>query len=369
MLSDEDIVERVRTWKRMSAKLISQRFKINAERALRIEAMILGDKGGAPEEVPAESEEIKGESKRPVTFVLPKKLFMLARPSRLLPYLAIFSVLLFLNLLFLGGLYFSSRPTGDVGTFSKGSFCSGEGNVAVIEITGELVTTPFTYFDENGNPLPEAIPQTVSTDVVTKIQEASNDSSIVAIVLSIDSPGGSPVAAEEIEKALSGTDKPTVALIRGQGLSAAYWVATGAQTVFASVVSDVGSIGVTASYIDNAEQNKKDGLTYNSISSGKYKDTGDPNKTLSAEERDLIMRDVNRIHEIFVRKVAENRKQDISVIETLADGSFLLGEEALSAGLIDEIGGMKEVLAFLTEKNNLKNLSTCQYSLFKDSYR
>jgi protease-4 len=356
MLSDEDIVEKVRTWKRMSAKLISQRFKINAERALRVEAMILGDKGGASEEVPV-----------PTTFVLPKKLFMLARPSRLLPYLAIFSILLFLNLIFLGGLYFSSRPSG-LASLNQGSFCSGGGNVAVIEITGELVTTYTPYFDENGNPLPETIPQTVSTDVVKAIQEAVGDPSIVAIVLSIDSPGGSPVAAEEIEKAIRSTEKPTVALIRGQGLSAAYWVATGARTIFASALSDVGSIGATASYIDNAEQNKRDGLTYNSISSGKYKDTGDPNKPLSEEERDLILREVNRVHEIFIKKVAENRKQDISVIESLADGSSLLGEEALSVGLIDEIGGMKEVRAYLTEKNNLKNLSTCQYYQVERNY-
>ena len=367
MLSDEDIEKRARTWKKISAKLISQRFKINAERALRIEAMILGDGGETKEEIPVENEQKNPENKRPITFVLPKKLFMLAKPSRLLPYLAIFSALLFLNLLFVGGLYFSSRSSLSDG-FSEGSFCSGEGNVAVIEITGEIVTTYTPYFDENGNLLEEG-PQTVSTDVVTAIQKAVSDPSIVAIILSIDSPGGSPVGAEEIEKALREAGKPTVALIRGQGLSAAYWVATGADIIFASALSDVGSIGVTASYLDNAEQNEREGFTYNSISSGKYKDTGDPNKSLSEEERDLIMRDINRIHEIFVKKVAENRKQDISVIETLADGSSLLGEEALSDGLIDEIGGMKEVLAYLSQKNNLKNLSTCQYYILKDSYR
>lgn len=361
MLSDEDIEKRVRTWKKVSAKLISRRFKINAERASRIEAIILGEKSGAKEnkeEVVAEGVHTTKEDKRPITFVLPKKIFMPIRPSRLLPYLAIFSFLLFLNLLFVAGLYFS-RSSG-LTIFNQGSFCSGGGNVAVIEITGELVTTLTPS---------ETIPQTASTDVVAAIQEAAEDPSVAAIVLSIDSPGGSPVAAEEIEKALQATDKPTAALIRGQGLSAAYWAATGAKIIFASALSDVGSIGVTASYIDNAEQNKKEGLTYNSISSGKYKDAGDPNRPLSKEEREIILRDVNRIHEVFVKKVAENRKQDISAVEALADGSSLLGEEARSAGLIDEIGGMREVLAYLAEKNNLKDLSTCQYSLLKDSYR
>lgn len=379
MLSDEEIVEKVRLWKRMSANLISRRFKINTERALRIEAIILSGKSGP-----------SGQKKESGTLVLPKKLFTLARPrgislrhpptggadqeteglfhrarpSKLLPYLATFSVLLFLNLLVISGLYFSSYSSNNTGEVfgDKGSFCSGEGNIAVIPLIGELVTTsaPYSDFDESSL----SMLQTVSSDVVEAVQKANHDPSIVAIVLSIDSHGGSPVGAEEVEKALRGASKPTVALIRGQGLSAAYWVATGASAIFASALSDVGSIGVTASYVDNAEKNKKEGLTYNSISSGGYKETGDPNKPLSLEERELILRDVDRLHDIFVKKVAENRKQDVSVIESLADGSSLLGEEALSVGLIDGLGGMEEVLAYvinLPGKNNLKNLSTCQY--------
>lgn len=360
MFSDEEIVERVRTWKRVSAALIARRFKINIERARRIEAIVLAGPQSA-EETPTREETVEAP-KQPITFVMPKKLFMAARPSRLLPYLALFSTLLFLNLLLVGWLYLSSPLSRDyLPFFDSGSFCRGEGSVAVISLVGELVTVPVSYTDENGYSTVPPL-QTVSSDVVSAIERASRDPGINAIVLSIDSPGGSPVAALEIEEALKKTEKPTVALIRGEGLSAAYWAATGARTIFASAVSDVGSIGATASYVDSAEQNKRQGFTYNSLSSGKYKDTGDPNKSLSAEEKDLILRDVNYIRDVFVRHVAENRKKDVSAIESLADGSTVLGEQALSSGLIDKVGGLPEVLSFLSEQTKTKNLLSCEMS-------
>jgi protease-4 len=123
--------------------------------------------------------------------------------------------------------------------------------------------------------------------------------------------------------------------------------ASGADHIIASKNSDVGSIGVTMSYIDNVAQNQKDGLSYISLSSGKFKDTGDPNRVLSAEEKELLMRDVKIVHENFVSMVAENRQLDIAKVRTLSDGSSMLGEMALKNGLIDQIGGIDEAKEYL----------------------
>lgn len=221
-------------------------------------------------------------------------------------------------------------------------------NVFGIELHGNLTTyIPPTNLDKDGNVLED---QTASENIVYSINEAEKDDNIKAIILEIDSYGGSPVAAEEVSNALKNVKKPTVALIRDGGVSAAYFAATGANKIFASKNSDVGSIAVTMSYLDNVRQNQKEGLTYNQLSSGKFKDTGDPDKALSAEEIKLLMRDVNIIHQNFTKAVAENRKLDIKKVEGLADGSTMLGEMALNNGLIDEIGGLFEVKKYLKEK-------------------
>jgi protease IV len=221
-------------------------------------------------------------------------------------------------------------------------------NVFVIELRGNLTTyIPLTHTDEFGGSLGDL---TASENIVYVIKEAEKDENIKAIILEVDSYGGYPVAGEEVAVALKKANKPTVVLIREGGASSAYMAASGADIIFASKNSDIGSIGVTMSYLDYVQQNQKEGLAYISLSSGKFKDTGDPNKQLSREERNLLMRDVNIMHQNFVKMVAINRNLDIEKIEELADGSTMLGEMALENGLIDRIGGMFEVEEYLKEK-------------------
>lgn len=195
-----------------------------------------------------------------------------------------------------------------------------------------------------------AADQASSEDIVFAIQKADEDDEIKAIILEVDSAGGFAVSGEEVAEALKKAKKPTVTWIRGRGLSAAYWSATGADTIFASTVSDVGSIGVTLSYLDNYKKNLKDGLTFNSLSTGKFKDTGNPDKPLTTEEKKLIMRDLNIANEHFIKSVAANRKLDIEKVRKLADGSSMPGEMALKNGLIDKIGGIYEIKDYLKEK-------------------
>ena len=107
------------------------------------------------------------------------------------------------------------------------------------------------------------------------------------------------MAAEEVVNALKNATKPTIALIREGGVSAAYYAASGADIIFASENSDVGSIGITMSYMDNTKKNQAEGLTYNQLSIGKYKDSGDPDKPLTAEEKELFMRDIKILQKIL----------------------------------------------------------------------
>lgn len=221
--------------------------------------------------------------------------------------------------------------------FSEETWCWESDNVGVINIHGDIVTylSDYYYQEDSGGLPPDLVS---SEEIVFYLEEIERNNNLKAIILDIDSYGGFPVASEEIMNAIKRSEKPTIAVIREGGASGAYLIASGADRIYASEMSDVGGIGITGSYLDFSQQDKREGIIYQELSSGKFKDTGDPDKELTEEERELLMRDVNILHEAFVRKIAENRGLDIEKVEKLADGSTMLGRAAKENGLIDEIG-------------------------------
>jgi len=221
-------------------------------------------------------------------------------------------------------------------------------NVYGINLHGNVVT--YNSNDAYNDQYDVILDQTSADDIIWAVNEAQDNDKIKAIVVEIDSYGGSGVAGEEMMEAFKQSKKPVIAFIRNAGLSAAYLAATGAETIFASTFSDVGSIGVTMSYLQEAEKNEKEGLSYVDLSSGAYKDTGNPARLLSEDEKQLLMRDIKIGHEYFVKLVSENRNLDIEKVRKLADGSSIMGEAALKSGLIDKIGIFPDVLNFLSEK-------------------
>ncbi|OGG58922.1 hypothetical protein A3C89_03485 [Candidatus Kaiserbacteria bacterium RIFCSPHIGHO2_02_FULL_50_50] len=206
----------------------------------------------------------------------------------------------------------------------------GSCNIAVIPVMGEI---GIGYTPE------ETVGEFVGADsVVADIALAASDPAIAGILLQIDSPGGTPVAAEIIASAIKNSELPTIALIREIGTSAGYLVASAADMILASPFSDVGSIGVTMSYLENVAQNEQDGLRYVPLTSAIYKDYGSPNKPLTTDERALLERDLKIYHDHFVALVAENRELSITEVAALADGSSMPGSLALEHKLIDRLG-------------------------------
>ena len=228
----------------------------------------------------------------------------------------------------------------DVSKYTK-KWKSGYAECSVLGINVHGTMLTYTPFEADGT---DSISS--SEDVVAAIRAAGEDDSLKAVLLEIDSPGGLPVAGEEIANALKELKKPSVAIIRQSGTSAAYWAATGAKYVIASKNSDVGSIGVTMSYLENIDATKK----YIQLSSGKYKDTGSPDKPISDEEKKLLLRDILVTHENFISEVATNRNIDIAQVRALADGSSVLGDKALELHLIDEIGSWSEGEKYLEQQ-------------------
>lgn len=184
-----------------------------------------------------------------------------------------------------------------------------------------------------------------SEDIVGQLRQADQDDQIKAIIIEVDSGGGFPVAGEEISNTIKELTKPVVAVIRQSGMSAAYWAISSSDKIFASRNSDVGSIGVTSSYLENTKKDTK----YIQLSSGKFKDTGSPDKPLSEEERNLLLRDIKITHENFIEDIAQNRKLSIESVKAIADGSSVLGARAKTLGLIDEIGSWATAEKYLEE--------------------
>src|SRR3989344_6391890 len=249
---------------------------------------------------------------------------------------------------FIGG-YFFSDETDITSTISQ-----EDCNVLAFSIKGYLST----YIPKQ--PVDQEVDVSSSEDIVDGIMTAQNDPDIKAVMLLVDSPGGDGVAGEEIASSLKNFDKPSVAVIRSIGASSAYWASTGADKIYASKISDVGGIGVTASYLDESNKNIKDGYTFVELSSAKYKDTGDPNKQLTQEERAILISDLRKVHTVFVQDVATNRNLEISEVEKLANGLTYVGTDALDYGLIDEIGDMTSATKYL-EENIGEKVETCWY--------
>lgn len=188
-----------------------------------------------------------------------------------------------------------------------------------------------------------------SEDIVWKIKQANENPDVKAIILEIDSGGGSLIAGEEIANAIKNSVKPVVGYIREVGASSSYWAVSSATKIFASKNSTVGAIGVTSSYLTNIGKNKKDGYEYHQIVSGKYKDSGTTNKPLTEDEKIIFQRDVNIMYQNFIEVVSQNRKIPMEKVKSFSDGSTVLGEKAKSLGLVDEIGGMNEIEKYLEE--------------------
>ena len=222
-----------------------------------------------------------------------------------------------------------------------------ECNVVGVNLHGTL----YTYIPPDSSDSFVGDKDVISADsVVYYLKEAENNENIKAIILEIDSYGGVPVAAEEIANTLKASAKPTVALIRQAGTSGAYFAATGAKKIYASKLSDVGGIGVTQSYVDNINKNLKEGLNFVQLSVGKFKDMGNPDKPLTEEEKALIFRDLNIVHQNFIEAVSVNRKIPLADVQRIADGSSFMGAKAKELHLIDEIGGLTEVEKYLSDK-------------------
>lgn len=199
--------------------------------------------------------------------------------------------------------------------------------VAVVEIDGMIVDSKST---------------------IEQLERYGKDSSVKAIVLRLNSPGGSAAASQEIHTAVKrlreDKKKVVVASFGVVGASGAYYIACAADRVYANPSSITGSIGVIAEWYNYGELLRWAKIRDVVFKSGKFKDAGNPTRDLTEEEKEYLQALSDDIYEQFVATVAEGRKMKVEEVRALADGRVFTGSQALKVHLVDRLGGLEEAI-------------------------
>ncbi len=226
------------------------------------------------------------------------------------------------------------------------------GNVALIKIQGVITSDGAGSFGDD---------TISSTKIVEFIQDAEENSQIKAIVLEINSPGGSPVASDEIGTAVKKAKKPVVTVIREVGASGGYWIASASDYIIANKMSITGSIGVYSSFLEFSGAMEKYGVGYERVVGGENKDIGSPYLKLSEEKKKVLQEKIDKVHTYFIQEIAANRNISESKVREIATGEFFLGSEALELGLVDELGDKETAENYLKDKYDIEDVDYVVY--------
>ncbi len=211
--------------------------------------------------------------------------------------------------------------------------------VAIIEVRGPIVSGEPDTFDFSG------VAVAASERIVRLIEKAAGDPDVKAILLRVESPGGSVVGSDQIYRALKRAGKPVVAQMGEVAASGGYYVSMAAEHVVAYPDTLTGSIGVISEFTNIEGLYEKLGLQSHIVKSGENKDFGNPTSPFTDEDRRLWQAVIDEVYEGFVRVVADGRKMRVEQVKPLADGRIYTGRQALAVGLVDQLGGYEEALA------------------------
>jgi len=217
---------------------------------------------------------------------------------------------------------------------------SRSGSIAVIRVHGTITNRMGMFSDISGGASAEATERAVRT--------AYDDDAVKAIVIDMDTPGGSvggiPELADTI-RSLRGGDTPIVVQVNDMAASAGIWIASAADEIVASPSSMVGSIGVISVHEEVSKMLAEMGVTETIITSSPYKGEGNPYQPLTEEALEHLQDMVNRYDAMFDQAVAEGRGVSTKQVnEDFGQGRVMLAAEAVKVGLIDRVGTMRETL-------------------------
>jgi protease-4 len=236
----------------------------------------------------------------------------------------------------------------------------GDGKIAVLFAEGEIVDGSAGDY------------QIGSTPMVKTIRQIRNDDKIKAVVLRVNSPGGSALASEVIlrELQLLKAKKPLIVSMGDVAASGGYYISAAADSIFALPNTITGSIGVFSMMFNIGDAlNSKLGVTFDAVKTAPYADFPTSSRQLTPQEMAIMQSSVDTIYHTFKSRVAAGRRMTINQVDSIAQGRVWTGTDALAIGLVDKIGNLNRALQSAAAKANLKDYKVVTYPEPVDQFK
>lgn len=206
-----------------------------------------------------------------------------------------------------------------------------------------------------------------SEDISEDLLDIADNDKIKAVILRINSPGGSAYGSEQIWKAVSvvKSKKPIVVSMGDYAASGGYYIACNTDRIFAQPTTLTGSIGIFGIFPNIGGLTDKLGIKFDNVKTNKYSDFGATYRPMNTEERAILQRYINNGYELFTKRCAEGRNMNIDSLKAIAEGRIYSGTDAMRLGLVDEMGGLEEAITFAAKKANISDYTIKYYPSVK----
>ena len=233
--------------------------------------------------------------------------------------------------------------------------------VAVYYASGEITDYPSSATSEDG---------IVGSKVIRDLRKLKDDNDVKAVVLRVNSPGGSAFASEQIWHAVKElkTKKPVIVSMGDYAASGGYYISCVADTIVAEPTTLTGSIGIFGIIPNVKGLTDKIGLSYDVVKTNKYADFGNIMRPFNEDERSLLQMMITEGYDTFVSRCAEGRHMTKEAIEKIAEGRVWTGETAKKLGLVDELGGIDKALDIAVAKAGIEGYTIVSYPAKQDFF-
>ena len=254
-------------------------------------------------------------------------------------------------------ILFASSPTApDV---YEEEYVSGDGveKIAVVPVEGEIASADDTLGGTQPTTTPEGL--------ADALRQAAQDTSVAAVVLEVNSPGGGVTASDEMHQSIlefrENSGKPVVVSMGDTAASGGYYISTAADRIVANETTLTGSLGVIFQINNFAEAADKYGIKQVVIKSGKYKDIGNAFREMKPEEREIFQSLVDESYSEFVDVISEGRGIPKDRVREIADGRIYSGSQAKELGLVDSFGSLDEASAIAGKLARTSDIIVVRY--------
>ena len=235
-------------------------------------------------------------------------------------------------------------------------------------VTGEHIAVYYAYGDIVDKASPQSIfqddRQIVGNDMCKDLEDLAKDDDVKAVVIRVNSGGGSAYASEQIWHQISELKKvkPVVMSMSGAAASGGYYLSSNANWIVADPTTITGSIGIFGLFLDRSElYTKKLGINYAEVKTNRNSVFGASGHPFTPEQLSLLQNNVNRGYMLFKKRVAEGRKMTIEQVENIAQGRVWLGQDAIKLKLVDQLGGLDDAIAKAAKLAKMNDYETASY--------